>query len=125
MNLILDTSILIAIEKGDAGIIEELKKLKSLYPAPPKISFVSYFEFFHWLRKKNVKNKQESLAFLDLFEVIHTTKETARVLSMLKEKYELPLADLLIAAQTIESDGVLFSKDKDFVKISGLNKVIL
>ncbi len=125
MNLILDTSILIEIERKNKIVIDRLNELKSLYPAPPRISFVSYFEYLYGLRAKSAKNKEKLKSFAELFNVIHTTNNTANFLVLLKEKYELPLADLLIAAQAIETNGLLVTKDKDFENIKEIEKIII
>ena len=72
----------------------------------------------------NTINKEKALSFIEEFSVIQTTKTTVNFLSVLKAKYELPLADLLIAAQTLETNGILVSKGKDFERIGELNKII-
>ena len=125
MILILDTSILIELEKGNKEIIEKLDELRKTYPAPAKIAFISYFEFLYGLKDRSIKNKDKSIAFLEKFDVIQTTKKTADSLIGLKRKYELPLADLLIAAQTIENDGLLVTKDKDFNIIQEVEKTVM
>ncbi len=56
---------------------------------------------------------------------MQTTKNTADRLVELKQKYELPLADLLIAAQVIENNGILITKDNDFDKIKEIEKINL
>ena len=122
-GLILDTSIIIELERGNRNIIQKMDELKTKYPAPPKISFITYFEFIYGLRKMSAKNKEKSLAFVGLFEVIQTTKKTANFLALLKEKYELSLTDLFIASQTIEDKGILITKDKDFEGISEIDKI--
>ncbi len=125
MNLILDTSIVIEIEKRNIEVIKKLKELRKLYPSPPKISFISYFEFLYGIRNKSIKNKEKSLIFLNNLEVLHTTNRTADILVLLKEKYELSLADLFIASQVLEDKGILVTKDKDFSSISEIRKVLL
>jgi len=125
MNLILDTSILIELERRNKEVIEGLDKARKIYPAPAKIGFVQYFEFMYGLRKKSPKNKDKSKEFVERFEVLQTTKITAEILIMLKEKYELPLADLLIASQVLENKGILITKDRDFDKIKEIKKIVL
>ncbi len=125
MNLIFDTSIIIDLERANKETISKLQELKQLYPAQPQITFVSYFEFLYGLRKRNPRNKEKALAFIENFPVIQTTKTTASFLVLLKEKYELPLADLLIASQTMESNSILLTKDRDFDKITEIRKIIL
>jgi predicted nucleic acid-binding protein len=124
MSLIIDTSVLIEIEKGKKEIIDELIKLKEFYPAKPKISFISYFEFVYGLRNKSVKNKEKAVAFLNDFEIIHTTDLMVKHLITLKENYELPLADLIICSQVLEKGDTLFTKDKDFENIKEINRII-
>src|SRR3989344_9169215 len=124
MNLILDTSILIELEKGDREVISKLDELRKIYPAPAKISFITYFEFLFGLKNKSIKNKDKLMEFLNKFSMIATNKSTAAFLVDLKGKYELPLADLFIAAQVLESKGVLFSKDKDFEMIKEMERII-
>ena len=125
MNIVLDTSILIELERGNKQVFDRLDSLRKVYPAPARISFISYFEFLYGLRDKSVKNKDKYSIFLNKFGVIYTNKNTAQVLVDLKKSYELPLSDLLIAAQVIDSRAILVTKDKDFEIIKELNKIII
>ncbi|MBI2675608.1 MAG: type II toxin-antitoxin system VapC family toxin [Candidatus Aenigmarchaeota archaeon] len=125
MILQLDTSILIDLENGQKPVIGRLEELKGMYPALPTISFMTYFEFLYGLRKKRPHNQNSSLAFLENFDVIQTTKRTASVLSLLKERYGLPFSDLFIAAQAIENNMMLVTKDADFERIEELNKIVV
>ena len=125
MNLIFDTSILIDIERKNKETIDKIEELKDMYPTQAKIGFISYFEFLLGLKDKSIKNKEKSKEFIEKFSVLQTTKNTADNLVALKQKYELPLADLLIASQTLENNGILITKDKDFEQIKEMNKIIL
>ncbi len=124
MTLVFDTSIIIELERGNKEVIEKLEELKRVHPAPPKISFMSYFEFLYGLRKKSPKNKIKSEELLQLFETIQTTNSTASFLLTLKDKYELSLTDLFIASQVMENDYVLITKDRNFERIEEIKKVI-
>jgi len=124
MTLVFDSSIIIEIERGNKEIIEKLKELRKIHPAPPKISFMSYFEFLYGLRKKSPKNKIKSEELLQLFETIQTNNFTASFLVKLKDKYELSLTDLFIASQVMENDYILVTKDRDFERIEEIDKVI-
>lgn len=130
MSLIFDTSILIDLEKRFESTIEKLKELSKIYPLHARIAFINEFEFLWSIRDKNLKNKEKILSFLNNFTVLHTTSKTSSLLVSLKHKYDqkglaLPLADLLIASLTIENDGVLLTKDKDFLNIEELKKIII
>lgn len=125
MHLIFDTSAVIEIERGNKIFIKEIFELKKSYPAPPKIPFIVYYELIHGIRKRNPKNKSKVERLINAFKVLHTTNKTARNLSQLKDKYEFPLSDLLIAAQLMEIEGILITKDKDFNSIKEINCIIL
>lgn len=130
MGLIFDTSILIAIERGDEKVINELKELSKSYPVPPQLTFVSFFEYLTGLRIRKTKALQSSLLFLKKFNVLHTTNSSAEILADLKIKYDkkgiaLSLADLLSASIVMDNNLVLVTKDKDFERIEELKKIIL
>ena len=125
MYLIFDTSILIELERGNREIIAKINEIRKIYPTPAKISFISYFEFLYGLKEKSEKNKEKALAFIEKFSILQTTKITTNNLVALKAKYEFPLADLLIAAQTMEESAILLTKDKDFEDIEEIDKIIL
>lgn len=125
MGLILDTSILVDIERKDKKTLEVLRELRERFPSTLKISFMTLFEFLYGLRYKSQQNRVKYELMLENFEVIHTTSKTAKFLALLKEKYELPLADLFIASQVMESGGILITKDQDFNDISEIDKIII
>src|SRR3989338_6029947 len=125
MCLIFDTSVLIDIERENKQTLAKIAELRTRYPIPPKIAFISYYEFIHGIRKRNPQNKAKAEDFIRLFEIVNTTEETAKRLSQLKEKHELALADLLIAAQVWEKQAILVTKDTDFKQINEIDKIIL
>ena len=130
MSLVIDTSVLISLEKGDKVTISSMEDLKKMHTSPPCITFINYFEFLHGIRERNPKNKSDALSFVELFEFLAITKRTAIILSDLKYKYEklgvsFSLSDLLIASQTIENGMMLVTKDKHFQEIEELKKIIL
>ncbi len=125
MQLVLDTSIIIELQRKNSAVIEKIEELRKIYPAPPKIGFITYFEFLEGISNKSEKNQKESLVFIELFDMINITKITAKNLVLLRTKYELPIPDLLIAAQVMENNGALVTKDKDFENIGEIRKVIL
>ena len=130
MTLAFDTSILIAIEKGDKNIISKVEELSKIHKLYPQLPFISYYEFLKGLKMRMPKKYKELLEFINQFNVLETTKNTAEILADLKINYDklglvLPLADLLIASQAIENHLVLVTKDKDFEKIKELKKVVL
>ncbi len=126
MILLLDTSIIIDLENGIKNTLEKLESIRGSYPDVPKVSFMTYFEFIDGIRNKQPHNRQKALAFIENFDVLQTTKNTAGILSSLKEKYgDVSFSDLFIAAQAIENNMMLATKDKDFDKIKEINKIII
>lgn len=96
------------------------------YPGMPKVPFIAYTEFLFGLRNRQERRKQESLTFLDNFDVVHTTRETAFILAHLTSRYgHLPMADLFIAAQALEHSLILVTRDKDFQAIDEIQKIII
>ena len=125
MSLLIDTSVLIDIEKRRKETLTRLLELKKIHPAKPRLSFISYFEFLFGLRNRSPRNKEKAQSYLDKFEIVHTNDSCVKNLVYLKEKYELPLADLIIASQVMEKGDVLITKDKDFEQIKEIEKIII
>ncbi len=130
MTLVLDTSILIDLERNESTTIQKLRDLSQMNSSPARITFLNEFEFRFGIQERTLKNKEKALTYLNNFSVIQTTKKTADLLASLKHKYDkkglaLPLADLLIATLVIENGMTLITKDKDFERIEELRKVYL
>ena len=70
MYLIFDTSILIDIERENKQTLAKVAELRTRYPIPPKIAFISYYEFIHGIRKRNPQNKAKAEDFIRLFELV-------------------------------------------------------
>lgn len=130
MTLVIDTSVLIKIEKGNQEIIEKVRKIREGDEASPCITFITYFEFLQGINKRNPKNKERALNLLNLFRLLAPTKLTASIMNDLKYKYErigksFSLSDLMIASQIIENNMTLVTNDKHFEEIGELKKIIL
>ncbi len=130
MSTVFDTSVLINLENKDSGAIAKITDLKEIYPAPSCITFMNYFEFLYGIRFRSVKNREKALVFLEKFQCIYPTKKTAEILSDLKEKYEkkgnsFALADLMIAAQSVENRLILVTSDGKFREIEELKSIII
>ena len=125
MNLMFDTSILIEIQEKNQAVINKVEELKKIYPGHPKVPFISYVEFVGGLKEKSIKNKQILYTFIESFEFMPVKKGDANALILLQDKYEFPINDLLIAAQVLENDGILITKDRDFKDIEEIEKIIL
>ena len=124
MSVILDTSILIGLQRGDQVVKREIESLSRLFPATPSITFLNIFEYLVGIRILT-KRKAQAIKLLENFDVINTTAKMAEVMASLRSKYDkrgmmLSLSDLLIAGLAIENDMVLVTSDKDFEVIKEL-----
>ena len=130
MALVLDTSVLVDIERKREETIKKLDEISKSHFLPPRITFISYFEFYEGIIEKNIKNKNILMVFINKFMCLRASSRTAEILANLKHKYEkkgitFGLADIIIAAQVIENNATLVTKDNIFEKIEELNKIIL
>ena len=130
MTLLLDTSILIGMQRKEKEIIEKLNELKKVHFQPASISFINYFEFYYGLIEKSIKNRQMLIDFINKFNCLKASSITAEILAELKNKYEkkgivIGLADLIVASQAKENNMLLVSTDKTFERIDDINKIIL
>jgi predicted nucleic acid-binding protein len=124
MTLLLDTSVLIDISHG----IYSPRMLQLVKNQDVAIGFITYFEFCTGLIDKNEKNRKKLLQLTEAFLLINTTRTTAEIAAMLKARYAstpLHLADLLIAAQAIEHNFVLITKDNAFTRIQELQVTVV
>jgi tRNA(fMet)-specific endonuclease VapC len=122
--LLLDTSILIRQQKGDVTVKKSLSSLSKRFPAKPSVAFINIFEYFMGI-KQLTKRKSEAIKFLENFDIINTTENTAEVMASLRFKYDnlgiqISLADLIVASLAIENNMTLVTSDKDFQNIKEL-----
>lgn len=130
MSLTFDTAILIELQKRNEQLEEKIAKLRAAYPALPSITFITYFEFIYGLEDVPEKQKVKDLEFIESFNLLQITKNTAKILSRIKKKYAkmgqlLSLSDFLVASQVMENKMILVTTDKDFKIIEELDKIII
>ena len=129
MTLLLDTPILIAIQRDNKEVIKKIDELKKTHFQPASISFISYFEFYFGLINKNIKNRKIMIDFINKFNCLKASSITAEILAELKYKYErkgiiVGLVDLIVASHAKENNMVLVTTDKIFEKIEDINKIV-
>ena len=130
MTLLLDTSILIEIQRKDKEIIQKLDELTKIHFQPASISFINYFEFYFGLFDKSIRNRQNMMEFINKFNCLKASITTAQILAELKNKYEkkgimIGLSDLIIASHAKENNLTLLTQDKIFEKIEDINKIVI
>lgn len=128
--LVFDTNILIDIEKGNKEIKEQLLKQSLAYGGNPSITALTYAEFLFGYLSKRKEAIEQALEILSLYDVLHTTKESAQLIAELQYSLEkkgtpLPLADIITAAIVLAHGATLVTRDKDFKKIEKIKLLLL
>ena len=126
MILVLDTSILIDIDRGNESTIFQLNALIDEFSnTEPAISWVSFFEFYYGTFQSE-EGGGKSLEFLNKFSFLGMDKEATKIFTKFKkEKTNVKDFDLLIASVTIANNAILITKDSDFKIIKGLSYKII
>ncbi len=130
MELLLDTSILLALEKGDQ---EALAKLNSLRASPAdalSIASPTYSEFYSGVLAKKPAAREAALEYLDSFELLNTGRGSSIILAGLRYRAKssgrnLPIMDLMIASIAIDRGMTLVTRDRHFEGIEGLEVVVV
>ncbi len=129
MKYILDTGILVGVERENSGIISfikgNIKDFDVLY-----ITLLTYAEFYRGYAGKQPDIKSEGKNFLNTFRHLTVTEASAMLYAELSYKYvrqgiTIEPFDLLIAAIAIENNIAVITTDTDFERIAEVDKVIL
>ena len=123
-TVLLDSDAYSSLIKGKVEVKEELEKTDKVY-----VSVIVLGELLSAFKKGN--KEKENLKILERFlskvtvEIIDVERETSEVYASTKRILEkkgnpIPINDLWIAAQTLETGSVLITYDKHFDKIPGL-----
>ena len=126
--IVLDTAVLIKVEKGDNALINRLEDLKAQLGEELVLTAPGYAEALHGFV---VIGKQElGEEFLHPFDVIPFDTSSARTCALLKHDLEksgnmIPAFDLMIASIAMISNSTLVSFDKHFERVAGLKLILL
>lgn len=124
-GLLIDTNIYSIAIRGEEGVAEALWKAKAIF-----VATITIGELMAGFLKGNrpAENNQVLKAFLSNSKVFHlrmdqgTAEAYASILNQLRKKGRpIPTNDLWIAAAAIQHDLPLFTRDKHFKEIDGLN----
>ncbi len=130
MTLLLDSSVLFQLERGDIKVIEVVERMNKQQPGRTCVSFMTLVEFLTGCEGYNYEKKAKAKEFIWKFTVLQTTSATAFLLSSMKYKYDRlgkqkSMTDLFIASQAVEHDLTLVTLDKDFEDIAEVKKVVI
>lgn len=123
-KVLLDTNGYSRLLKGDEKVLTEISAAEQVYMSIFVIGeLLSGFK----VGSKELENKSILSRFIQKSTVIllNTSFETAEIFAKIKQELKqagtpLPINDIWIAAQTIETGSVLITYDKHFQKIRGL-----
>ena len=127
--MVLDTNVLIEIERENKAIVEEIMLLTQEYGEDAFIASPSYSEFLFGVLVAN-KDKRMALEFISEYSLLNTSKNSSILFSEIKNRLSktgkmVSNFDILIASICIAEGKTLVTMDEDFTKIQGLNCVLL
>lgn len=129
LGFIIDTNVLIEIERNNKGI---LSKLEGLDIAKDNIYITSptYSEFYLGLLKGSKEKLNKEVSRLNKYKLLNTTKNSSRLLAEIKnhaskEGNMIPIFDLLIASIAVDSRLPFVTLDGHFKKIPNLNAILV
>lgn len=123
-KIVLDTNTYTRFLVGDKSVLQELSKAYIVW-----FSVIVLGEVYAGFKggKKEVENREILEKFLNKtsVELVGVSKETAEIFGELKYQLKkkgkpLPINDIWLAAQAIETGSVLITYDKHFLQIPGL-----
>lgn len=125
----LDTGVLIELERGNRKTLESLGEFKEKHPAP-SLPFPVFSEYYYGYLKKGKKKASTALQRLELFDILHSTNESAALFSEIKRDLErsgsiIPDMDILIASLVLSHGAILLTYDRQFAAVESLKARIL
>ena len=124
--ILLDTDILIEIERKNEEVITKLSQVRTEYPGEIGITSAVYSEFLFGYLKKNKKIPPD----FDLLEVIDFDKESARIFAEEKKELEqkgtpIPLFDLITASCALANGATVVTSDGHFKNVKRLKVIFI
>lgn len=130
MAVILDTSVLIEIERGNKKVLKKLDDICKIYPEKPYITQLTVSEFIYGTLNRSSTNQVQALNKLKQYNFLNTTVSSSILLAHLdsvltKKGKKIPPFDIFIASLAIDNDMPLVTRDCHFKEISGLNLILI
>jgi len=129
MYIVLDTSVVIDIEKGIEQTKQRLLSVKSEGNFLPAITSITYTELLHGYLKIG-KSRKEVDSVLDKYFLLNTSKDSSKIAAEFMHYLEvkgkmIPTADILIASISADKNSVFVTKDNHFKNIPNLRCVFI
>lgn len=129
MKYVLDTSILIGLERGNKAVIEGFGELVSEENAFFTTT-LNIAEFYYGYAGKNNEAKKKANEFLNRFKLLTLTLDSAMSYAELaylhdSEGEKVEDFDLLTAAIAMDNNATVITLDKGFDRIRGAKTLLL
>ena len=120
----MDTNVYIALVKGKSEVLDLIESAQQVFVP---IAVIGELLAGFKLGSKEKKNRKTFDDFLEMstIKVVPISRETAEIFAEIKSDLSrrgkpIPINDIWIAAQTIETGSVLMTYDRHFQHVTGL-----
>ena len=129
MSCLIDTSVLIEIEKKNYTVLSKLEGL-NLVKDEFYITSPSYTEFCFGFLKISRDRLNAEIERLEKYKLLNTSKNSSKLLAEIKYYLSkngimIPVFDLLIASIALDCKMPLITLDKHFKRIPGLDVILI
>ena len=126
--LVLDTNVLIEMERKDSRVIEKLARLWKNFPGNLFITSAVYAEFLFGFLK--IGKEQAVEKYLHGLEVLNFDLKSAKIFAIMKKSMEdsgriIPIFDLVTACIVSSNNATLITFDRHFEGIPNLKTIFL
>ncbi|MBW2968580.1 PIN domain-containing protein [Candidatus Woesearchaeota archaeon] len=126
MAIVLDTSVLVALEKDNKDIISKLRKISEFHKTRPFVASISLAEIMCGALNQNIKKQIKVIENFKDYHILNSSFSSSMILAnfshvLNKKGKRIPITDLIIASIAIDNDLNLVTLDNHFNRIPGLN----
>jgi len=130
MTLVLDTSVLVALEKGDSAVDSAITQLSKFHSGRPCISSFVFSEFFIGGFGQSIPSQVKMITALKKYIFLNTTLSSSILLAniertLAKHGRMIPLFDIVTASIAMDNDMTLVTLDNHFKNIPGLDVICI
>lgn len=130
MTVVLDSNILIELERRNPHVIKNIKEIAKAHKEKPCITSLSIGEILFGALKQNIKKQIKTVEFFKNFNIVDTSFSSGILLANFKHVLgkkgrNIPIIDLIIASIAIDNNLTLVTMDGHFNRIPGLDIIYL
>ncbi len=130
MAVILDTSVLVALEKNNKETIDKVRDISKFHKTKPFVASISLAEIMHGALNQNIKQQIKVIENFTDYHILNSSFSSSMVLAnfvniLNKKGKRIPITDLIIASIAVDNDLNLVTLDNHFNRIPGLNVLYL